>query len=243
MSASSAIRVRGLWKYFGHFAALRGLDLDVGQGRFLTIFGPNGAGKTTLIKVLSTQSGASEGSVVVGGVDLARGAGDLRRRIGVISHNTYLYPNLTAFENLMFYGTMYQVPDQRDRAMNLLEEVGLVGRMDDRVSTYSRGMQQRLSIARALLHGPDIMFLDEPYTGLDQHASRMLRDVLETLHTGERTIVLTTHNLEQGLEMCDEVAIQVRGRMVYREPITSVDRDSFEQTYFDYVGKEFRWDS
>jgi len=243
LSASSVIRVRGLWKYFGHFAALRGLDLDVGQGRFLTIFGPNGAGKTTLIKVLSTQSGASEGSVVVGGVDLARGAGDLRRRIGVISHNTYLYPNLTAFENLMFYGTMYQVPDQRDRAMNLLEEVGLVGRMDDRVSTYSRGMQQRLSIARALLHGPDIMFLDEPYTGLDQHASRMLRDVLETLHTGERTIVLTTHNLEQGLEMCDEVAIQVRGRMVYREPITSVDRDSFEQTYFDYVGKEFRWDS
>ncbi len=243
MTTLPAIRVRGLWKYFGHFAALRGLDLDVEAGRFLTIFGPNGAGKTTLMKVLSTQSGASEGSVVVGGVELPRGAGELRRRIGVISHNTYLYPQLSAYENLVFYGRMYQVPDLRDRAMSLLEEVGLVGRMDDRVATFSRGMEQRLSIARALLHQPDLMFLDEPYTGLDQHASRMLRDVLETLHTGERTIVLTTHNLEQGLEMCDDVAIQVRGRMVYREPIESVDRASFEQTYFDYVGKEFRWDS
>ena len=138
---------------------------------------------------------------------------------------------------------MYGVDDLRDRAMTLLQEVGLVGRMDDRVATYSRGMQQRLSIARALLHQPDIMFLDEPYTGLDQHASRMLRDVLETLHTGDRTIILTTHSIDQGLEMCDEVAIQVKGRMVYREPIGEVQRATFEQTYFDLVGKEFRWDS
>ncbi|GAB4250809.1 MAG: ABC transporter ATP-binding protein [Thermoleophilia bacterium] len=238
-----AIQVRGLWKYFGHFPALRGLDLDVAHGRFLTIFGPNGAGKTTLIKVLSTQAGPSAGLVRVGGVDVAREAHVLRRRIGVISHNTYLYPNLTALENLMFYGRMYRVPDLAERARQLLAEVGLRGRMDDRAGTYSRGMQQRLSIARALLHEPDIMFLDEPYTGLDQHASKMLRSVLETLHTGERTIVLTTHNIEQGLEMCDEVAIQVRGRMVYREPSSAVDRGTFAETYFAHVGKEYRWDS
>ncbi len=138
---------------------------------------------------------------------------------------------------------MYGVADLEDRATKLLEEVGLYGRMEDRVATYSRGMQQRLSIARALLHEPDIMFLDEPYTGLDQHASRMLRSVLETLHTGERSIVLTTHNLEQGLEMCDEVSIQVLGKTVFRRPIGQIDRAAFEQTYFEYVGKDYRWDS
>jgi len=241
--SDAAIRVRGLWKYFDHFPALRGLDVELARGRFLTIFGPNGAGKTTLIKVLSTQIHPSEGEVEVGGFPLPSEADKLRRRVGVISHNTYLYPTLSARENLLFYGRMYGVSELEDRLSKLLEDVGLGGRRDDRVATYSRGMQQRLSIARALLHDPDIMFLDEPYTGLDQHASKMLRGVLETLHTGERSIVLTTHNLEQGLEMCDEVAIQVRGRMVYREPISSVDRAGFEQVYFDHVGKDFRWDS
>ncbi|MHB9149266.1 MAG: ABC transporter ATP-binding protein [Thermoleophilia bacterium] len=238
-----AIEVRGLWKYFGHFPAIRGLDLTLAKGRFLTVFGPNGAGKTTLIRVLSTQLKPSEGSVTVGGVDVASRAELLRHRIGLISHNTYLYAHLTGLENLLFYGRMYGLSDPRTRAMDLLGEVGLAGRMDDRVSGYSRGMQQRLSIARALLHDPDIMFLDEPYTGLDQHASRMLRGVLETLHTRDRTIVLTTHNIDQGLEMCDEVAIQVRGRMVYKEPIANVDHASFETTYFEYVGRDYRWDS
>ncbi len=238
-----AIRVRGLWKYFDHFPAIRGLDLELESGRFLTVFGPNGAGKTTLIRVLSTQIGPTQGEVEVGGCALPGQADRLRRRVGVISHNTYLYPNLTANENLTFFGRMYRVPDLDDRITALLEEVGLSGRRDDLVRTYSRGMQQRLSIARALLHDPDIMFLDEPYTGLDQHASRMLRDVLKTLHTGERTLVLTTHNLEQGLEMCDEVAIQVRGRLVFRENVATLDKAGFEQTYFDHVGKDFRWDS
>ena len=238
-----AIEVRGLWKYFGHFAALRGLDLQLERGKFLTVFGPNGAGKTTLIKILSTQIKPTEGHVALAGVDVVHGAERLRRRIGVISHNTYLYPNLSAFENLAFYGKMYGVEQLEDRATELLEQVGLAGRMDDRVATYSRGMQQRLSIARALLHDPDIMFLDEPYTGLDQHASRMLRGVLETLHTGERTLLLTTHNIEQGLEMCDEVSIQVLGKTVFRQPIGAVDRAGFEETYFAHVGKDYRWDS
>jgi len=238
-----AIEVRGLWKYFGHFPAIRGLDLTLGQGRFLTVFGPNGAGKTTLIRVLSTQLRPSEGSVTVGGVDVAARADLLRHRIGLISHNTYLYAHLTGLENLLFYGRMYGLADPRARALDLLGEVGLAGRMDDRVSGYSRGMQQRLSIARALLHDPDIMFLDEPYTGLDQHASRMLRGVLETLHSRDRTIVLTTHNIDQGLEMCDEVAIQVRGRVVFKESIENIDRGMFEDTYFEHVGKDYRWDS
>ena len=242
-ASDHVIEVRGLWKYFGHFAALRGVDFRLAPGRFLTIFGPNGAGKTTLIKVLSTQIKPSEGLAKVGGLDVVQQAEALRHRIGVISHNTYLYANLSALENLQFYGKMYGVTDLDDRATTLLEQVGLYGRHEDRVGTFSRGMQQRLSIARALLHEPDIMFLDEPYTGLDQHASRMLRGVLETLHTGRRSLILTTHNLEQGLEMCDEVAIQVMGRTVYREPIEAIDRAGFEATYFDHVGKDYKWDS
>jgi ABC-type multidrug transport system ATPase subunit len=242
-AADLAIQVRRLWKFFGHFPALRGVDLDLARGRFLTVFGPNGAGKTTLIKVLSTQIRPSEGSARVGGFDVVDGADRVREHIGVISHNTFLYPNLTGLENLRFFGKMYRVDDFEDRARLLLEEVGLTGRRDDRAGTYSRGMQQRLSIARALLHRPDIMFLDEPYTGLDQHASRMLRGVLETLHNGERSIILTTHNLEQGLEMCDEVGIQVMGRTVYREPIERIDRAGFGDVYFEHVGKDYRWDS
>lgn len=235
------VEVAGLWKYFGHFPALRGLDLDLAPGRFLTVFGPNGAGKTTLIRVLSTQLTPSEGSVRVGGVDLSSDTTALRKRIGVISHNTFLYSNLSAEENLKFYGRMYGLDELDDRIGELLAQVGLESRRDDRVVTYSRGMQQRLSIARALLHDPDIMFLDEPYTGLDQHASRMLREVLDTLHTGDRTLMLTTHNLQQGLEMCDEVAIQVDGRLVYQEEVSRIDREGFQDTYFDYVGREGGW--
>lgn len=234
--AQSAIDVRGLWKYFGHFPALRGVDLELAAGRFLTVFGPNGAGKTTLIKVLSTQIGPSEGHVSVGGYPLEKDPGRIRSAIGVISHNTYLYPNLTALENLHFYGTMYALDDVEERARELLEEVGLTGRMHDRVSTYSRGMQQRLSIARALLHRPSIMFLDEPYTGLDQHAARMLRSLLETLHDGRRTLFMVTHNLQEGLETCDEVAIQVGGRIVFHEAMEKVNREHFGDVYFEHVG-------
>jgi len=235
------IEVKGLWKYFGHFPALRGLDLQLGAGRFLTVFGPNGAGKTTLIRVLSTQLIPSEGCVRIGSVDVDTDTTALRRRIGVISHNTFLYSNLSAVENLRFYGRMYGLEDLDTRIGDLLVQVGLKDRQEDLVAAYSRGMQQRLSIARALLHDPDIMFLDEPYTGLDQHASRMLREVLDTLHTGERTLMLTTHNLQQGLEMCDEVAIQVDGRLVYQEEVSRIDQAEFRNTYFECVGKGGGW--
>ena len=238
-----AIVARGLWKYFDDRPALRGLELELERGRFLTVFGPNGAGKTTLIKVLSTQMQPSEGVALVAGLDVVRDAQELRRRMGVISHATYLYDHLTALENLLFYGRMYKVADCRDRAAALLQEVGLAGRAHDRVGGYSRGMQQRLSIARALLHEPEILFLDEPYSGLDQHACRMLRGVLETLRGGGRSLLMTTHNLEQGLELCDEVAIQVRGRVVYREREEAIDHARFTETYFAHVGKEYRWDS
>ncbi len=234
---SPAVEVKNLWKAYGHVEALRGVHLNVAEGSFLTIFGPNGAGKTTLMKVLATLARPSEGSVFVGGYDVTKDAGRVRRLVGVISHNTYLYPQLTAMENLAFYGRMYGLKRVQDRSGELLQQMGLSGRRHDRVGTFSRGMQQRLSVARALLHEPTLLLLDEPYTGLDQHASRVLGRVLEGLRDGHRTVVMTTHNLQEGLESCDRVAILVNGRLVFEEAAQEVDRTGFQATYFACVEK------
>jgi len=230
-----AIEVRNLWKTYGHVEALRGIDLTVPSGTFLTIFGPNGAGKTTLMKVLATLARPTEGSARVGGHDVTKDAARVRQQVGVISHNTYLYPQLTALENLAFYGRMYGLKRANDRSVELLEQMGLSGRRHDRVGTFSRGMQQRLSVARALLHDPTLLLLDEPYTGLDQHASRVLGTVLEGLGDGKRTVIMTTHNLQEGLESCDRVAILVNGRLIFEQAAQEVDRSGFQATYFGCV--------
>jgi heme exporter protein A len=233
-----AVLVRGLRKVYGQVEALCGVDLSMGPGVFLTIFGPNGAGKTTLMKVLSTLTRPTEGSASVAGKDVVRDAGEVRKRVGVISHNTYLYPQLTGIENLEFYARMYQVKDGRERATALLTKMGLVKRMHDRVGTYSRGMQQRLSVARALLHDPELLLLDEPYTGLDQHASRVLAAVLEGLRDGTRTVIMTTHNLQEGLAGCDRAAILVEGRLVFDQGVKDIEPSDFQQTYFSCVRAE-----
>jgi heme exporter protein A len=238
-----AVLVQGLRKSYGHMEALRGLDLRLEPGVFLTIFGPNGAGKTTFLKVLATLTRPTEGSALVGGKDVVREAAAVRKRVGVISHNTYLYAQLTGIENLEFYAGMYRVRAGRQRALELLKKMDLVTRMHDRVGTYSRGMQQRLSVARALLHDPELLLLDEPYTGLDQHASRVLSEVLEGLRDGNRTVIMTTHNLQEGLAGCDRAAILVEGQLVFDRGVSEIDASGFQQTYFSCVHEEIqqRW--
>jgi heme exporter protein A len=237
-SAPAAVLVRDLRKDYGHHEALRGVDLELDPGTFLTIFGPNGAGKTTFMKILSTLTRPTEGTAHVGGKDVVKDAASVRKRVGVISHNTYLYAQLSALENLEFYAAMYRVPKARERAISLLKKMDLVTRMDDRVSGYSRGMQQRLSVARALLHDPELLLLDEPYTGLDQHASRVLAEVLQGLRDGNRTVIMTTHNLQEGLTGCDRVAILVEGQFVYDRVVADIDASTFQQTYFTCVHEE-----
>ena len=232
---AAAVLVDDLHKSYGHVEALRGVDLRIEPGVFLTVFGPNGAGKTTLMKIISTLTRPSEGTVTVGGKDVVRDAAVVRRRVGVISHNTYLYAQLTATENLEFYARMYRVHDGHKRALALLSKMELTRRMNDRVGTYSRGMQQRLSVARALLHDPQLLLLDEPYTGLDQHASRVLAEVLEGLRDGNRTVIMTTHNLQEGLAGCDRAAILVDGQFVYDRPVSEIDTTGFQDTYFACV--------
>jgi heme exporter protein A len=233
-----AVLVRDLRKAYGPVEALRGLDLRLEPGVFLTIFGPNGAGKTTLMKVLATLTRPTEGSALVGGKDVVRHAGAVRKRVGVISHNTYLYAQLTGMENLEFYARMYRLREGRERALALLAKMDLTSRMHDRVATYSRGMQQRLSVARALLHDPELLLMDEPYTGLDQHASRVLSEVLEGLRDGTRTVIMTTHNLQEGLAGCDRAAIMVEGRLVFDRGVSEIDASGFQHTYFSCVHDE-----
>jgi heme exporter protein A len=191
------------------------------------------------MKVLATLTRPTEGSALVGGKDVVRDAGTVRKRVGVISHNTYLYAQLTALENLEFYARMYHVQAGHKRALALLAKMDLIKRMNDRVGTYSRGMQQRLSVARALLHDPELLLLDEPYTGLDQHACRVLAEVLEGLRDGARTVIMTTHNLQEGLAGCDRAAILVEGQLVFDQGVLEIDPTGFQHTYFSCVHDEF----
>ncbi len=226
-----AIEVQGLTKSFGNHLALRGIDLQVRPGETVAIFGPNGAGKTTLIKVLATIMNPSSGRVLIDGLDLKNNAEEVRRQIGVVTHQTFLYSNLTAYENLEFYSRMYEIPGARERVHEVLAMVGMTSRLHDRVGTLSRGMQQRLSIARALLHRPTVMLLDEPETGLDQQATSMLWTALQTEGGQKRTTVLTTHNLERGLELCDRLLILDQGKIVYQESTKALDLADLKQVY------------
>ncbi len=233
-----AIQVRNLTKSFGHQVALRGVDLDLAEGEFLTLFGPNGAGKTTLIRIIASLARPTAGRVHVQGEDLGRAATTLRQNIGLISHNPLLYGDLTPDENLRFFARMYDLPQADQRIDAVLEQVGLSARRRDPVRTFSRGMVQRLTIARAILHDPAIMLLDEPYTGLDLQAADMLRAVLQDLAACNRSVILTTHNLEQGLEMCDRAAILNRGRVTWEGSRAGIDLASMRTIYRDATRTE-----
>ena len=229
------IETQGLTKAFGHHLALRGIDLKIKQGEHVAIFGPNGAGKTTLVKVLATIMNISSGKILIAGLNSRDNTEEIRRRIGVITHQTFLYGNLTASENLEFYGRMYDVPGRKERIQEMVDMVGMTPRLHDRVNTLSRGMQQRIAIARALLHRPSILLLDEPETGLDQQATSILWGILSA-EEDKRTIVLTTHSLERGLEICDRLLILNQGKIAYEGSGQTLNLADLKQTYQQYSG-------
>ncbi len=208
------IEVRKLVKRFGPKAVLRGLDFQVSQGEFVALLGPNGAGKTTFLRILSSLARPSMGEIRVAGYLLPSQAGAVRQRLGVLSHQPLLYADLSAESNLRFYGRLYGVPALDDRIDEVLALVGLSGRRRDLVRTYSRGMQQRLAIGRAVLHDPEVLLLDEPYTGLDQDASQMLDQVLQQVATQGRTIVMTSHDLARTAEIASRFDVLSRGVIV-----------------------------
>ncbi len=205
------IEVRRLVKTFGLKPVLRGLDFRAVPGEFVALLGPNGAGKTTMLRILASLSRPTLGEVRVAGYTLPGQASEVRRLLGVVSHQPLLYGELTAEENLRFYARMYGLSDGASRARQALESVGLAPRRRDLVRQFSRGMQQRLAIGRALLHDPQVMLLDEPYTGLDQDASAMLDELLRHVAAGGRTVVMTSHDLPRAADLATRIDVLSRG--------------------------------
>ncbi|MDX9991516.1 MAG: heme ABC exporter ATP-binding protein CcmA [Anaerolineales bacterium] len=205
------IIVKKLIKRFGLKTVLRGLDFRVERGEFVALLGPNGAGKTTFLRILASLSRPSLGRVSIAGYELPAQSAAVRRRLGVVSHMPLLYGDLTAEENLQFYGRMYNLPELPQRVNQVLEMVGLLARRRDLVRTFSRGMQQRLAIGRAVLPDPQVMLFDEPYTGLDQDASEMLDGVLRQVAAQGRTVVMTSHDLARAEGLASRFDILSRG--------------------------------
>jgi heme exporter protein A len=230
------IEAEGITKSFGNHLALNGVDFKVRRGESVVIFGPNGAGKTTLIKILATIMNPTSGRLLIEGMSPKDNAEKIRHRLGIITHQTFLYGTLTAYENLEFYSRLYDVPRVQERIHEVAAIVSMTSRLHDRVGTLSRGMQQRLSIARSLLHQPTIMLLDEPETGLDQQAISVLRELLQAAGGEKRTIILTTHNLERGLELSDRLLILARGKIVCESSTKDLDLAGLKETYLQSTG-------
>lgn len=231
------IHVEGLSKSFGSLDALTGIDLSVGEGEFLTIFGPNGAGKTTLLRILSSLTKPTKGKVLIAGHDIRKEPQEIRKSVGFISHQPFLYESLSAFENIRFFASMYGISNAGQKAAEVIIKVGLQNRTHDLVRTFSSGMKQRLAVARAIVHDPKILLLDEPYSGLDQHGTRIFNEMLKLLKTQKRTILMTTHNISEGFELSDKVAILSNGMFVFEGLTNELEDAKFTDIYFEKVVK------
>ena len=212
-SAPQAIEVAGLQKGYGDLPVLWDLDFSLDWGEFLVLFGANGSGKTTLLRVLAGQARPDEGTVRIAGYDLRRRPATARRQVGVVSHSGFLYDELSCRENLTFYGRLYAVENLKKRVAEVLERVGLTQRADRRVRNLSHGMQKRLAIARAILHQPSLLLLDEPESGLDRESVAALADLLREWTGSGRSVVMTTHNVDLGLGWGNRVAVLSRGKL------------------------------
>ena len=217
------ITVRKLIKRFGMKAVLRGMDFQAEAGEFVALLGPNGAGKTTFLRILASLSRPTSGKVQIAGYHLPEQAAAVRRNLGVVSHMPLLYGDLTAEENLRFYARMYGLEGENQRVAEVLDMVGLAARRRDLVRTFSRGMQQRLAIGRAVLHDPEVMLFDEPHTGLDQDACVMLDRVLSEVAARGRTVVMTSHDLARASDLASRFDVLSRGVI-----IASVQREQIE---------------
>ena len=227
-AASLAVSVSGVTKAFGRTSALRGVDLDLPWGRCLVLLGPNGAGKTTLLRVLATLVQPDAGTVLVGGYDRRLHSAQIRASVGFLGHATFLYRDLTSRENLRFYAHLYQVPNAERRITQLLEELGATSWGNRRVSTLSNGMQKRVALARALLHQPRLLVLDEPEAGVDEQGRALLFGLVRTATERGASVVMTTHSPEWGLPLADQVAVLTEGRVALHSDARTVQLESIQ---------------
>jgi heme exporter protein A len=235
MSGAAApieVSARSVEKRFGPVAALRGVDVDIRGGEALAVLGPNGAGKSTLLRILAGLCRATSGSVdVTRGGRSASGRGGSRAWVGFAGHATLLYPELTARENLVFHGRLQGLAEPGARADELLAAEGLSDVADRRAGTFSRGMAQRLSIARALVQDPPLVLLDEPFSGLDRRAGDRLSSRLRGLRDEGRAVVLVTHDLLRASEIASTAVILLAGRILHRATGDDLGREALETAY------------
>jgi heme exporter protein A len=225
-----AVEVSGLSRTFGRRRAVDSVDLSLSAGDCLALFGPNGAGKTTLLRVIAGLLKPTRGTVRVGGRSLRDDAA-ARGQLGLISHQSMLYRALTSRENVEFAARLYGVPDPRSAALRALERMRITDRADTPVRALSRGLQQRVSIARAIVHEPVVVLLDEPYTGLDAAGGAALTDMLLTLRASGASLILVTHNVEEGLAVATHAAVMLAGRIARRDTVDALDLDAFPREY------------
>lgn len=222
----AVVRTIALGKWIDERPILQDVNLEIHAGRYVALLGANGAGKSTLLRILATLMPASEGKLLLFGQEVGRDAADIRSRIGLIGHQSMLYRDLTARENLEFFGQLYGISDPFERAESLLEAVGLLDRADDPIKAFSRGMTQRVAIARALVHSPELLLADEPFEGLDAPSSRVLEELLAKLHQSGKTVILVNHDIPQSLRLVERAVVLRRGQVVIDDAAAKLDPEA-----------------
>lgn len=221
----TVVSARGVGRHIDDRAILHDLNFDITAGSYIGLLGANGAGKSTLLQMLATLTVPTVGDLYLFGKRVGRGNPATRMQIGMIGHQAMLYRDLTALENLVFFGKLYNVPNPLDRAEMLLEQVALSHRAEDPARTFSRGMVQRLAIARALMHDPLLLLADEPFSGLDMASTAMLENLLADLHAKGKTIILVNHDIPQSLRLSDRAIALKQGRIVLDQSTDGLELD------------------
>jgi heme exporter protein A len=231
----NAVTICNLKKSYALKPVLRGIQLTLPVGQRLALLGANGAGKTTLLRILAGLTKPDAGTVSVFGLDCRDDAQQIRSVVGLVGHQPYLYEELTPLENLLFFARMYNVMHAQERAHDLLRRVGVDKRAHDRVQALSRGLIQRVAWARALLHSPRLLLLDEPDTGLDQDGTVLIDSLLAEHFQQGGSILFTTHQLERALQLADGIVVLGRGRVAYQAETTSLDLETLRCAYQEVI--------
>jgi heme exporter protein A len=235
MTAGPVLKCEGVGKRFGKTTALRSVSFSLDQGEFVTVFGHNGAGKSTLLNIVATLTRSYEGEVLLFDENLDQAGESTRRSLGFMSHDSFLYADLTAHENLLFYARLYKIADPAGVCAAMLARIDLVEKSQSVVRELSRGMKQRLSLGRAFLHSPRLLLLDEPYTGLDETACVNLNDMLSEFTSGGGTVLMTTHDIDRGFREADRVLVLDRGRIVFEARTAEIGLDEFRGRYHEIL--------
>jgi len=225
------IHIENLSKSFGFQKVLDSINLQFDKGDFVTLFGPNGAGKTTLIRILSTIIKSDEGSISISDYNIKNEVQNIRKIIGLLSHENYLYQNLTVFENLKFFGKLYNIKNAEESISYKLNKIGVYSKRNELIRNLSSGIKQRVSIVRSIVHDPEIILLDEPFVGLDIKGSEYLLEIFKEFKKENKTALVTTHDLRLGLHECTKVVVLDKGQIKFNDRVENIEIDKFEETY------------